>query len=135
MKLTIREVTTYETRTPFGPKRVIVHKKVSEIEEDVPAEVIKQMSGVPDFGDQDVIVEGIGIVLANSNGQVFPQQYHFRFPSNVTNYTDAFKVFDESLEADAKKRQEEENRNQIQTASETDLNAINAIAARKGIQI
>lgn len=131
MQLAIREVETYEVRSFTGPKRVTIHTKIGYHNEEVNEEIhehIKNLDNLDDFTNREVIVEGTGVVVIDVQGQRYPQAIQFVFPEDVTDKETAFERFDECMQDEISRRQEEEKQaqkeNLIQTATQADLDQI-----------
>jgi hypothetical protein len=127
IKFAIREVKSFETRTPLGPKRISIYTKTGEIEEEIPDDIADDVKEVPDFASADIIVEGSGLVWIDmGNGQRHPQNVSFRFPDEITTVEQAYERFDEFFKKEIELLQEEEKkaRNSIAIPSDMDMQAL-----------
>ena len=125
----ISEVKMFEVKTPLGPRQVRVYKKVGAVTQEVPDEIAAEIDSMG-FFNKDSYVEGVGQVLVQSQGRVFPQPLSFVFGDEITTFEQAFAAFDKYMNVEVQHLQEEQKASKIKTATENDLRAIDAARER-----
>lgn len=128
----IYRIDSFQTKTPMGPREVRLFTKESEIQHELPEEIISQLDNLPvNVFNQAQIFEGTGQVLVQTPRGVFPQPINFLFDSTVQNIQQAFERFDEHMEAEVQRLQSaQQQQPNIQTASADQLRAIEAAQRR-----
>lgn len=104
----IYQVTNYEVKTPLGPRQVRQHTRVGLIKQDIPDEVAAEVAKHPQFNSESFF-EGVGQVLVQTNRGVFPQPVGFVFGEEVTTFQQAYDKFDEYMQKEIKRLQQEAN--------------------------
>lgn len=129
LELAIYEVKQYEVKSPLGPRQVRVHTKSGAIQQEVPDEAANELKGIREI-NSDLLIEGVGHILVQTQRGIMPQPIGFPFGPEITTYVQAFEQFDKYLEQQIKRLQEEQQKQQIGTASADDLRRIDAAAKR-----